>query len=451
MTYIEDAQHASLNKKAALAVAQRHGDMDNFLVSRMILCGIPLDEPYLQLRLSEHMNSEKKGLKNFKLPINDSYYLMGTVDPTGTLSCNQVCVILDSGQVSGEVLVYKHPGLHFGDVHVLTAIYVKDMEDIIGNAKYAIFFPTKGQRSLADEIANSDFDGDMYWVSRNSELLNYFRVSKPWERIYPKPTSLPKSTRLSPEELEEELFSHFLMTRFTPSYAISEAADSWLAYMDRLLTLSDECVEEKECLREKMLQLVDIYYDAVDAPKSGLKVEVPNELKTERFPHFMDRGNSYNSTSVLGLLYDIANSFGNVELPSIEIRHLPCFSGDVPQGCLDLWSQHYSTYRSEMWSAMSIADMDFRNIAADEVIQKYKQILYGAMEFNESTRDREDIFKEAIAIYQVTYNYAKAEGDVGKCRFAWSVAGHALCAFHAIEQEKDAILCVSSVLRDILR
>ncbi|KAK1266087.1 putative RNA-dependent RNA polymerase 4 [Acorus gramineus] len=315
MTYIEDAQHASLNKQAALAVAQRHGDMDNFLVSRMILCGIPLDEPYLQLRLSEHMNSEKKGLKNFKLPINDSYYLMGTVDPTGTLSCNQVCVILDSGQVSGEVLVYKHPGLHFGDVHVLTAIYVKDMEDIIGNAKYAIFFPTKGQRSLADEIANSDFDGDIY--------------------------------------------------------AISEAADSWLAYMDRLLTLSDECVEEKECLREKMLQLVDIYYDAVDAPKSGLKVKL--------------------------LFHDVM----------VFLIH--------------------------------------------ELQYGLEEILYGATEFNESTREREDIFKEAIAIYQVTYNYAKAEDDVGKCRFAWSVAGHGLCALHAIEQEKDAILCVSSVLRDILR
>ncbi|KAK1289403.1 putative RNA-dependent RNA polymerase 3 [Acorus calamus] len=268
-----------------LMVSCSHGDMDNFLVSRMILCGIPLDEPYLQLRLSEHMNSEKKGLKNFKLPINDSYYLMGTVDPTGTLSCNQVCVILDSGQVSGEVLVYKHPGLHFGDVHVLTAIYVKDMKDIIGNAKYAILFPTKGQRFLADEIANSDFDGDMYWVSRNSEVYTQVFVIA-------------------------EIFG-------SSNYAISEAADSWLAYMDRLLTLSDECVEEKECLREK------------------------------------------NAS-----------------------------------------------------------------------------ILYGAMEFNESTRDREDIFKEAIAIYQVTSNYAKAEGDVGKCRFAWSVAGHALCALHANEQEK---------------
>lgn len=42
--------------------------------------------------------------------------------------------------------------------------------------------------------------------------------------------------------------------------------------MDRLLTLGDECAEEKECLKEKILQLVNIYYDALDAPKSGVKV-----------------------------------------------------------------------------------------------------------------------------------------------------------------------------------
>jgi hypothetical protein len=83
----------------------------------------------------------------------------------------------DHGQVSGKVLVYKHPGLHFGDIHVLTATYIDGLEKVVGNSKYAIFFPTSGPRSLADEIANSDFDGDMYWVSRNPQvgiLVVYF-------------------------------------------------------------------------------------------------------------------------------------------------------------------------------------------------------------------------------------------------------------------------------------
>ncbi|CAN1815575.1 Probable RNA-dependent RNA polymerase 5 [Linum perenne] len=76
----------------------------------------------------------------------------------------------DNGQVSGKVLVYRNPGLHFGDIHILNAVYVKDMEDYVGNAKFGIFFPTQGPRSLADEMAGGDYDGDMFFVSRNPEV-----------------------------------------------------------------------------------------------------------------------------------------------------------------------------------------------------------------------------------------------------------------------------------------
>ncbi|XP_039174117.1 probable RNA-dependent RNA polymerase 5 [Eucalyptus grandis] len=70
----------------------------------------------------------------------------------------------------GKVLVYCNPGLHFGDILVLNATYVEALETKVGNSKYAIFFPTSGLRSLADEIAGGDFDGDMYWVSRSPQV-----------------------------------------------------------------------------------------------------------------------------------------------------------------------------------------------------------------------------------------------------------------------------------------
>lgn len=71
-------------------------------------------------------------------------------------------------------MVYRYPGLHFGDIHVLNAVYLKELEDVVGNAKFGIFFSTKGLRSVASEIANGDFDGDMYWVSKNNQV----RISK---------------------------------------------------------------------------------------------------------------------------------------------------------------------------------------------------------------------------------------------------------------------------------
>lgn len=63
-----------------------------------------------------------------------------------------------------------------------------------------------------------------------------------------------------------------LMLRNSISKAMGIAADCWLMYMDRLLTLGDEMTDEKAVLRQKIDELIDIYYDALDAPKKGRKV-----------------------------------------------------------------------------------------------------------------------------------------------------------------------------------
>lgn len=56
------------------------------------------------------------------------------------------------------------------------------------------------------------------------------------------------------------------------SYAIGTAADCWLAYMDRLLTRNSLEEKERRTIQTKMEQLVNIYYDALDAAKTGKKV-----------------------------------------------------------------------------------------------------------------------------------------------------------------------------------
>ena len=75
------------------AAAVNHGEMDDYNAAGMILCGIPLDEPHLQHHLSILAKEEKKGLRGGKLYVSDCFYLMGTVDPTGCLERNQVCII----------------------------------------------------------------------------------------------------------------------------------------------------------------------------------------------------------------------------------------------------------------------------------------------------------------------------------------------------------------------
>ncbi|XP_021641706.2 probable RNA-dependent RNA polymerase 5 isoform X2 [Hevea brasiliensis] len=433
---LEDAKGALSKKHAALQVAIINGEMDDYMVARMLFSGIPLEESYIQYHQLILMREEKKCLKGGRIPIPESYYLMGTTDPTGTLEGDEVCVILENGQVSGKVMVYRNPGLHFGDIHILKATYVEGLNDFVGNAKYAIFFPCKGPRSLADEMAGGDYDGDLYFVSRNPELVDKFNQSEPWCPPFSN-NNVPnkKPGDFSDEELEDELFRLFLMTRFQPSYTVGVAADSWLAMMDRLLILGDDRHDEKINMKKNMSELIDKYYDALDAPKKGgKKIELPDQLKAELFPHHLERKEeiSYKSTSILGLIYDKVKLYMEEDTPK-NVWKLHCFNDEVSESCLMKWKELYDQYRRDMTDALK-SNTETKNEAANEVIKRYKEILYEATEFEESKRREEDIFEEALAIYNISYDYAKARGDAKYCGFAWKVAGQALCKLYSLKQ-----------------
>ncbi|KAH6827518.1 hypothetical protein C2S53_007863 [Perilla frutescens var. hirtella] len=450
---LNETQNVYSNRRSALRVASLHDGLYwGFEAQRMICSGVPLNEPYLQHCLYNVEKGEKTKLKEGKLPVSESFYLMGTADPTGVLNNDEVCVILDSGQISGKVLVYRNPGMHFGDIHVMEAIYVKELEDFVGNAKYGVFFSTKGQKSAAYEMATGDFDGDLYWISRNPELLKHFKANEPWRRVY----SVPGAEKRNPQKssnLELELFQLFLEAR-RPSYSMGIAADSWLAYMDRLLSLGDDRAIEKDSLKRKMIKLIDIYYDALDAPKSGKKVDVPNDLRAEMFPHHMGKAPdiSYRSSSILGKIYDSVLEFHDEAPPRRqEIWKLPCFDVSISEKHVTKWKTNYDCYRREMREVLNSSD-ESKSDAADDVIKKYKQMLYEAPDMEESAKDTQVIYEEAVAIYHVTYNYASMYG-VEKCGFAWKVAGSALCslcAWKSAALNEKPVTILPSVLRSLL-
>ncbi|KAJ9538781.1 hypothetical protein OSB04_031514 [Centaurea solstitialis] len=433
---LQEAQKVSSSMRAAVRVGLTYGQMDDSATSvAMIGCGIPLDEPYLKYRLSILANEERKGLRNGKIPINESFYLIGTADPTGTLNSDEVCVILESGQISGKVLVYRNPGVHFGDIHILKATYVAELEDYVGNAKYGIFFSTKGRRSVGDEIAGGDFDGDLYWVSRSPQLLHHFKVSEPWKKIYSTP-SVPskKPGELSDKQLEEELCALLFATQ-KQSMVAGKAADSWLAFMDQYMMLGENDADEKHRIKEKLLMLVDKYYDALDAPKSGKRVEIPNYLLPQIYPHFLEKKNerSYQSSTVLGEIYDTDMGQRADDASKEDIWKLPCFNVEIPEAALNLWKDRYRLYKQDMSDALKNAGDESKSTAANLVVKKYKQMFYEAEDFQTSTRKIEDLYNEALAIYHTTYDYARSIQDVKKCGFAWKVAGEALCSYHEMK------------------
>ncbi|KAB2072347.1 hypothetical protein ES319_A07G009400v1 [Gossypium barbadense] len=446
---LEESQGAFSNKRTALRVALNRGGLDELLAAKMILSGIPLDESYLQYRMSIMLNEDRKGLLSGKLPITDSYHLMGTVDPSGVLESDEVCIILDNGQISGKVLVYRHPGVHFGDIHILTARYVKELDEYVGHAKYAIFFPSNGPRSLADEMAGGDFDGDMFFVSKNPQLLDYFKVSEPWTENCTTPEGPSRRpSEFSDEELESELFESFLKTRFQPSYAMGMAADNWSAIMDRFLTVEDSNSSEKTLMKENLKKLIDLYYEALDASKTGKKVIVPEELRVAVFPHYMEQENSFKSTSILGKIYDHVKAYQE-EVSRKEVQKLPCFNVEVSEECRSKWTVLYEQYRKDMTYVLNSSNKEKNDAAANALYDVYKKVLYGGAELVERQRPMNQISEEALAIYNICYEYAIKKDDVGKCGFAWKVAGSALLNLHVLGLGEKTLSCAPSVLKEL--
>jgi RNA-dependent RNA polymerase len=78
-------------------------------------------------------------------------------------------------------------------------------------------------------------------------------------------------------------------------------------------------------------------------------------------------------------------------------------------------------------------------------------MLYHAEKFDESPRNRNEVFSEACAIYQIVYQYAMRRDKVSMCGFAWKVAGHALCELHLIKRGGETVRCSQSVLRDAFK
>uniref|UniRef100_A0A6N2MNW9 Uncharacterized protein n=1 Tax=Salix viminalis TaxID=40686 RepID=A0A6N2MNW9_SALVM len=72
------------------------------------------------------------------------------------------------------------------------------------------------------------------------------------------------------------------------SSTVGVAAAGWLAMMDWLLTLGTDCSEEIARMKENIYRLIDIYYDALDAPKKGgRRVSFPTLLVVKFFEDFI--------------------------------------------------------------------------------------------------------------------------------------------------------------------
>lgn len=281
------------------------GENGNIL-KEMLKCGYKPDaEPFLSMMLRTFRATKLSDLRTkTRIFLPEGRSMMGCLDETQTLEYGQVFVQYsgrrkeqmwdesivfigtDSDQrfvVQGKVVVAKNPCLHPGDVRVLTAIDVPALHHMVD----CVVFPQKGKRPHPNECSGSDLDGDIYFVSWDSELI-------PHHQRQPMDYTPAPSERLDHDVTIEEVEEYFVNYILNDSLGIIANAHTVFADSQPEKAMCPEC-----------LDLARLFSIAVDFPKTGVPAVIPPNLYVKEYPDFMEKldKSSYPSNNVIGKLF----------------------------------------------------------------------------------------------------------------------------------------------------
>ncbi|KAF5192763.1 RNA-dependent RNA polymerase [Thalictrum thalictroides] len=291
------------NKEAARNVLAGMGDTNGILDKMLLLGYDPSREPYLHVMLKAHRDYQLSDIRSkCRLFVPKGRVLMGCLDETGILSYGQVFVRVsmtsvelqcgdhnffrkdDDGTavVVGKVVVTKNPCLHPGDIRVLEAVFEPAFQ-----GRDCLVFPQKGERPHSNECSGGDLDGDLFFVSWDENLIPT-HTDTPMDYIARRPRILDHVVTL--EEIQ----------KFFVDYMISDnlgmISIAHLIHADR---------EPEKARSPKCLQLATLHSMAVDFAKNGAPAEMPNVLRPNEFPDFMEKEGkaTYESPGIIGKLY----------------------------------------------------------------------------------------------------------------------------------------------------
>ena len=196
-------------------------------------------------------------LEKLRLPVVKSRNVFGVCDPTGTLKYGQ-CYFRytehgNSKTLQGKVVVAKNPCYLLGDVRVLTAINVEELNYLVD----CIVFPTQGERPHPSEIAGSDLDGDQYFVCWDKGLI-IPRVAEPYS--YPSEDV---------HETSEKITMEILIDYFASQRNNMGKIDGYYKYW----------ANKEGAGSPKCQMLGQLFSRSVDATKTGDVVPIPPYLK----------------------------------------------------------------------------------------------------------------------------------------------------------------------------
>ncbi|KAL1507948.1 hypothetical protein AB1Y20_007552 [Prymnesium parvum] len=466
--------------------AFRRGVTDHASPATLLLAGFePSKEPFLQKSLAKYEIDELKSIREGKINLPYSYNLVGVCDPSGSLPAGTVCVVVEGVAIGQsmvgsttdvpKVVIYRAPGCTEGDLreveHRKTPELMQVLEGLPAPRCNAIFFSSHGNRSLADEMAGGDLDGDIFVVIADPNIVGNVHTKDAWraDRVA-MDRNVQRAAKKTSASTGSELVDHFLKIRHSTCSTVGSCANQLLAVAD-LHGLS----------HPDAATLGTVYYHALD----GEITEAPKlSLSLKQWPCWME-----SRTNRTGITFVRTNSI----LSDMWCTNLGCdserdgesmprdderttfhvdrdldLSRDVHTGdkrsihdferLVKKWKKLRKDYGHRMQrllSAHGVTDSDSVSAAAldavfddeakakiSELYQFYRQILFDA----HTSADEEDFFPvivankqsllfEASALFVASYAISSSTVGAkqsGGLQFPWRVAGDLLCELKCI-------------------
>lgn len=460
--------------EAALDVLQNisGNDSKNILVKMLLQGYEPNVEPYLSMMLQAHHSTLLSDLKSrCRIFVPKGRVLIGCLDETGVLEYGQVFVRIrmtkselktcdqsffhkvddETSIIIGKVVVTKNPCLHPGDVRVLEAVYLVELEekDLIN----CIVFPQKGKRPHPNECSGGDLDGDQFFISWDKDLIPC-QTEPPMDDNARKPRIMDHDVTL--EEIQK-FFADYMIND-----TLGAISTAHLVHADR---------EPNKALSGKCLELASLHSMAVDFAKTGAPAEMPWALKPREFPDFMDRGDKtmYVSQGALGKLYRAAiNSTveegGKVVWskqvaeavydPHLEVNGFESFL-ETAESHRNMYEEEIKRlmiyYRAEIEEEILTGNLNKKSAylqrdnrrygdMKDRILISVKNLKKEARYWFEKSCEANEQQRLASAWYHVTYHPSYFREDIKCLSFPW-VVGDTLLNIKSVNSK-----CVSEVI-----
>eukprot|EP00118_Oscarella_pearsei_P028510 m.2323 g.2323 ORF g.2323 m.2323 type:complete len:1118 (+) comp8576_c0_seq1:109-3462(+) len=374
----------------------------------------PKSEPYVHDVLQSHRTVQLDNVrKRARIFVEKAACLMGVIDETKTLKNGEMFIQVKRVTggpfvVTGPVVVTKNPCFHPGDIRVLQAVN----KPVLSHLVNVVTFPAKGDRPHTDEISGSDLDGDLYFVSWDSDLLplEKYRNDEPMDYTAPEPKTK------SPITLDDvkDFFIDFIK-----SDQLGLIANAHLAHADTSLSGAKD---------PKCIKLAEMHSLAVDFPKTGVLPKLTEELRPKAYPDFMEKPDkvSYPSRGILNKLFRKASEFKQSsarQQPPVKVDKALRYEGyeDYLEDARDLMESYNDELLDMMnsYGIQSESEMITGNIVLLGRLMRNKRIssvrieirekMIGLVrayrkEFNRGLETHSAKLAKASALYFVTYS-----------------------------------------------